>query len=241
MSNTRVVCFDSETTGFDPKNGDRMIEAGFVELIDRKRTGRTLHLYFDPKRDVPEEAQAVHGLSRDDLVKLSKGRVFGDHAQEIVDFCQGATLVAHNSRFDEGFFDEEFRLAGYGKLSDYCDSIVDSLAIASIKYPGQQNSLDALLRRLVGKDNYSRELHGALLDADLLAQVYLLMTVTQDGLSLETRLKSNGPTLRPQKLDIARDALLLASVDDAAAARHKVLTERINKACGGSAIELCFG
>ena len=237
----RLITFDCETTGLDPKTGDKMVEAGFVELIDRKKTGRTLHLYFDPKRDVPDEARDVHNLSRDELVRLSGGRVFGHFAQEIIDFIQGATLVAHNSKFDEGFFDMEFAHAGYGKLSDYCESIIDSLAVASMKRPGRQNSLDALLREYVGTDNYSREFHGALLDADLLAQVYLLMTVSQEGLSLDTRLKPTGPSLRPARLDIPAGTLRLANVDEASMERHRSLSERIKKASGGSVIELGFG
>ncbi|MBD8089293.1 DNA polymerase III subunit epsilon [Pseudomonas fluorescens] len=242
MSNAeKLLVFDTETTGFDPKTGDRMVEVGFVELIDRKRTGRILHLYFDPERDVPEGAFEVHGLSRDELVKLSKGKKFADHAQEMIDFMSGAVLVAHNSRFDEGFFDAEFERAGYGKLKDYCEGIIDSLAVASLKRPGKQNSLDALLRDYVGKDNYSRDLHGALLDADLLAQVYLLMTVAQDGLSLDTRLKSSGPVLRPARLDVPTGALSVVSVDEASMERHNALSERIKKASGGSVVELGFG
>lgn len=244
MSNTsqsRICVFDTETTGLDPKTGDKMVEAAFVELIDRKKTGRVLHLYFDPKRDVPDEAREVHNLSRDELVRLSGGRVFGHFAQEIIEFIRGSTLIAHNSKFDEGFFDMEFKHAGYGKLTDYCDGIIDSLAVASAKRPGRQNSLDALLREYVGAENYNREFHGALLDADLLAQVYLLMTVSQEGLSLETRLKSTGPSLRPARLDVPAGALGLVSVDERSLERHRTLTERIKKASGGTVIELGFG
>lgn len=236
----RMCVFDTETTGLDPKTGDKMVEAAFVELIDRKKTGRILHLYFDPKRDVPDEAREVHNLSRDELVRLSGGRVFGHFAQQIIDFIKGSTLVAHNSKFDEGFFDMEFKHAGYGKLSDYCDGIIDSLAVASAKRPGRQNSLDALLREYVGADNYNREFHGALLDADLLAQVYLLMTVSQEGLSLDTRLKATGPSLRPARLEVPADALSVVSVNEAAMERHRALSERIKKTSGGSVIELGF-
>lgn len=237
----RILFADSETTGFDPKAGDRMIEAGFVEYVDRKPTGRTLHVYMDPKRDVPEEAQAVHGLSRDDLVKLSKGKIFADHAPELIDFIKGATLVFHNAPFDVKFFDAEFQIAGYGPLSSYCDTVIDSLQVANLKFPGQQNSLDALLRRLVGVGNYSRDLHGALLDADLLGKVYNIMTVAQVGLGLDRRLKPTGPTLNPQRLETDLSQLIVRTVDDVAMEKHRALSERIKKTSGGSLIELSFG
>lgn len=237
----RLCVFDSETTGLLPYGGDKMVEAGFVEIVDRKPTGRHLHLYFDPKRDVPDEAKEVHGHSRDDLVRLSGKRIFADRAQEIIDFIRGSTLVAHNAKFDTGFFDAEFAAAGLGPLSSYCDGIVDSLALAQRLYPGQRNSLDALLNRLVGKDNYERELHGALLDAQLLSQVYLIMTMDQKGLEFTDRsLSKSGPRLNPQRLQIPAGELIVAQATDADRQAHAALQARIKKSSGGSIIEFDF-
>jgi DNA polymerase-3 subunit epsilon len=236
----KLVFFDSETTGLHPDEGDRIVEVGFVECINRQLTGRRLHLYFDPQRDVPEEAFEVHGHSRDDLVRKSKGRVFANGAQEIIDFIQGATLIAHNAKFDEKFFDKEFEIAGYKPLAAHCAGIIDSLKIAHAKFPGQRNSLDALLNRLVGKDNYKRESHGALLDSELLAQVYFLMTIKQEGLQLDSRLHEGGLSLNPQRLDLNPGDLVVANVADVDRARHEAMQQRIRKSSGGSCIDFSF-
>jgi DNA polymerase-3 subunit epsilon len=238
---SRHVTFDCETTGLHPDEGDKMVEAGFYEIIDRKPTGRFLHLYFDPKRDVPDEAKEVHGHSRDDLVRLSGKRVFADRAQEIIDFIRGAKLVAHNAKFDTRFFDMELKVAGLNPLSSYCEGIIDSLAIAQRLYPGQRNSLDALLNRLVGKDNYERELHGALLDARLLSQVYLIMTVDQKGLEFNERsLTKSGPKLNPARLQIPAGELVIAQPSDVDREAHAAMQARIRKSSGGSCIEFGF-
>jgi DNA polymerase-3 subunit epsilon len=237
----RVLVFDVESTGLHAREGDKMCEAAFVELINRKRTGRFLHLYFDPCRDVPEEALAVHGNSRDELIKLSGNRVFGDRAHEMIEFIKGARLVAHNAKFDQGFFDAEFEAIGLKPLRSYCEGIIDSLAIAQRLYPGQRNSLDALLNRLVGKDNYERQYHGALLDSDLLAQVYLIMTVNQKGLDFSDRsLSKSGPKINPRRVQVAPGELVIAQASEADRAGHEILQARIRKSSGGSSIDFDF-
>lgn len=168
----RQIVLDTETTGIDPKQGHRIIEIGCVEMVGRKLTNRHFHVYINPEREVEEEAFNVHGISNEFLADKPK---FAAVAQEFLDFIKGAELVIHNAPFDVGFIDHEFSMLGnFPKVADIC-SVVDSLAYARRKHPGQKNSLDALCKRY-GIDNSHRELHGALLDSEILADVYLLMT-----------------------------------------------------------------
>jgi DNA polymerase-3 subunit epsilon len=228
MSDTRPVWFlDTETTGFLHNDGDRVIEIGAIQYLDRVPTGKTFHVYLDPQRDVPEEAYAVHSLSRDDLVKLSKGKVFRDVAHEMIKALEGCEMIAHNATFDVNFLDAELKACGLRPLTDYGVVITDSLQVANAKYPGQSNSLDALLKRLLGTNNYEREFHGALLDASLLARVYLLMTVQQNKLGLDATFTSKTPTLKNEPLPPM--AFPLLKLDDADMARHNKLMERISK------------
>ncbi len=175
----RQIVLDTETTGIGPERGHRIIEIGCMEMVNRRLTGNDYHVYINPERDVEEGAFAVHGIS-DDFLK-DKPR-YAEVADEFYQYIQGAELIIHNAPFDVGFIDHEFRLYNpkLGCVADYCE-VTDTLAMARKKYPGQQNSLDALCRRLQ-VDNSKRDLHGALVDADLLAQVYLLMTGGQEGL-----------------------------------------------------------
>ncbi len=166
----REVIFDTETTGLDPKTGDRMVEIGCVEMIGRVETGRTFHCYFNPDRDMPPEAERVHGLSAAFL--FTKPR-FGDMASELLAFLGDSPLVAHNAGFDFGFLNNELELAGHDPI-DY-DRMVDTVALARKKHPGAKLSLDALCTRY-GIDRSHRVKHGALLDAELLAQVYIELT-----------------------------------------------------------------
>lgn len=175
----RQVVLDTETTGLEPERGHRIIELGCVELIERRPTGRSFHRYFNPGRSIDPGAIAVHGI-RDEFL-CDKPR-FAEVAQEWLDFIRDAELLIHNAAFDVGFLDVELALAGggYGCVNDHA-RVVDTLAIARKKYPGQRNTLDALCRRL-GVDNTHRELHGALLDARLLSEVWLAMTMGQSAL-----------------------------------------------------------
>ncbi|MBJ7553097.1 DNA polymerase III subunit epsilon [Marinomonas spartinae] len=178
----RQVILDTETTGIDPKQGHRIIEIGCVEMVDRKLTNNHFHVYINPDREVEEEAFKVHGISNEFLADKPR---FRDVAQAFFDFIKGAELIIHNAPFDIGFIDHEFSLlGGYPKVADVCD-VFDSLVYARKKHPGQKNSLDALCKRY-GIDNSHRELHGALLDSEILGDVYLLMTGGQTSLGLSS-------------------------------------------------------
>lgn len=178
----RQVVLDTETTGLEPEAGHRIIEIGGVELLDRRPTGRVFHTYLDPERDIDEGAQAVHGITRESL--LGKPR-FAQVASEFLDFVAAAELVIHNAAFDIAFLDAELtRLEpAVPPLAAQVGGVVDTLLLARNKHPGQRNSLDALCRRYAIDDSH-RALHGALLDAQLLAEVYLAMTGGQRSLEL---------------------------------------------------------
>ena len=164
----RFIVLDTETTGLSPDNGDRIIELGCVELVGRKPTGNNLHLYFNPERDSHEDALRVHGLTTQFLSDKPK---FAEKARDILAYLQGAQLIIHNAPFDMGFLEKEFSLLGLPPLKTAVAGVTDSLALAKELFPGKRNSLDALCDRL-GVDNSGRTLHGALLDAQLLADVY---------------------------------------------------------------------
>ncbi len=166
----REVIFDTETTGLDPKTGDRMVEIGCIEMIGRVETGRTFHAYFNPDRDMPVEAERVHGLS---AAFLSTKPRFAELAEELLEFLGDSNLVAHNAGFDFGFLNNELELCGRTPIS--MDRMVDTVAIARKRHPGAKLSLDALCTRY-GIDRSHRVKHGALLDAELLAQVYVELT-----------------------------------------------------------------
>lgn len=171
----RQVVLDTETTGLEWRKGNRVVEIGCVELLERRATGRTFQCYLNPDRDFEPGAQEVTGLTREFLADKPR---FADVVDEFLAFVDGAELVIHNAAFDVGFLDAELgRLDGYGRLQDRC-MVEDSLLLARQRFPGQRNSLDALCRRL-GVDNSHRQLHGALLDAQLLAEAYLALTSGQ--------------------------------------------------------------
>lgn len=175
----REIVFDTETTGVNPANGDRMVEIGCVELINRCPTGREFHAYFNPERSMPSEAEAVHGLSN---IFLSDKPLFGDICAELLDFIGDAPLIAHNATFDFGFLNAELKLCGRDPVC--LSRMICTLVLARSKHPGAKHSLDALCTRF-GVDRTARVKHGALLDAQLLAQVYVELTGgRQIGLSL---------------------------------------------------------
>ncbi|CUA84721.1 DNA polymerase III subunit epsilon [Pseudidiomarina woesei] len=177
----RQIVLDTETTGLDPAQGHRIIEIGAVEVIRRKLTGRTFHVYINPQRVVEQEAIEVHGITNE---FLQDKPVFAQIADDFLNFIEGAELVIHNAAFDVGFMNHEFALLrnGTGKTTDYC-TVLDTLMLAREMRPGQKNNLDALCRAY-GIDNSNRTFHGALLDAELLADVYLMMTGGQTKLEL---------------------------------------------------------
>src|SRR5690606_15049950 len=166
----REIVFDTETTGLDPLSGDRMVEIGCIELVNRVPTGRTFHAYFNPDRSMPLAAEQVHGLS--DVFLADKKR-FHEHVEELVAFLGDAPLVAHNAQFDFGFLNHELEYCGHACVS--LDRMIDTLTIARRRHPGAKHTLDALCSRY-GIDRSHRVMHGALLDAELLAQVYVELT-----------------------------------------------------------------
>lgn len=180
----RQIVLDTETTGLSARNGDRVVEIGCVELVDRKQTGQRLHHYLNPERDVPIDAQRIHGLTDDFLADKPK---FRDIAAEFAAFIRDAELVIHNASFDMEFLNAEFGLLGVPDMASahsICAGVVDTLKMARDMRPGKRNTLDALCSEY-GVDNSNRQFHGALLDAELLAEVYLAMTRGQESLMME--------------------------------------------------------
>jgi len=180
----RQIVLDTETTGLSWEKGNRVVEIGCVELVERCVTGRSFQRYIDPQRDMEPGAEQVTGLSREFLTGKP---LFADIVEDFLDFVRGSELIIHNAAFDVGFLDYELSLLGsqFGCLRDYC-GVVDSLALARERFPGQRNSLDALCKRLE-VDNAHRTVHGALLDAQLLTDVYLALTSGQTDLALTSK------------------------------------------------------
>lgn len=177
----RQIVLDTETSGLDYKKGHRVIEIGCIELVNRKPTQRRYHVYLNPEFQIDAAAQAVHGLSNEDLADKPK---FAEVANEFIEFIRGAELLIHNAEFDRGFLDNEFGLLGMPPLAEVASGIVDTLKLARDMRPGRRNSLDVLCKEF-DVDNSGRQLHGALLDAELLAEVYLAMTRGQDTLLMD--------------------------------------------------------
>lgn len=188
----RQIVLDTETTGLSPEHGHRIIEIGCLELINRKMTGNHYHVYINPERLVDSGAEAVHGLTNE---FLSDKPTFSKIAEDFLTFIRGAELIIHNAPFDIGFINAEFKFLGsaFSPVTEYC-SVVDTLALARSKHPGMHNNLDALCKRY-NVDNSNRDFHGALLDAQLLSQIYLLMTGGQRQL-FET---NENPTQQSRK------------------------------------------
>jgi DNA polymerase-3 subunit epsilon len=177
----RQLIIDTETTGLDPKQGHRVIEFAALELVDRRPTGRTLHLHLDPERDIEMGATEVHGKTWDDLKGKPK---FRDLALQIVEFARDAEWIIHNAPFDVAFLDREFEYCSLPACATMYGNLIDTLAMARDAFPGKRNNLDALCERF-GVSNAHRTLHGALLDAQLLAEVYLAMTRGQESLTID--------------------------------------------------------
>jgi len=176
----RQIILDTETTGLDPNQGHRIIEIAAVEMVNRRLTGMNLHRYVQPDREIDPGAMQVHGITNEFL--LDKPR-FGDIAGEFMEFVQGAELIIHNAPFDVGFLERELKLAGQPALGSLIAGVTDTLAMAKALHPGQRNNLDALCKRY-GVDHSARTLHGALIDCELLAAVYLALTRGQESLSI---------------------------------------------------------
>ena len=186
----RQIVLDTETTGIEPREGHRIIEIGCVEVVNRRLTGNHFHVYINPQREIEQEAIEVHGITNEFLADKP---LFADVAQDFIDFIRGGQLVIHNAPFDVGFMDHEFAMHGptAGTVTREICSVLDTLVLARDMHPGQKNNLDALCKRY-GIDNSHRELHGALLDAEILADVYLMMTGGQTDLNLAGNNQSAG-------------------------------------------------
>lgn len=225
----RQIVLDTETTGIDPREGHRIIEIGCVEVIDRRITKRYFHQYINPQREVDEGAFAVHGISNEFLADKP---VFAEIVDEFMAFIDGAELVIHNAAFDVGFINHELKLLGgkYGKVEDYC-TILDTLALARQKYPGSGVSLDKLCARL-GIDNSHRELHGALLDSEILADVYLAMTGGQTSFSLNSGDEVTGSVTAIRRLSADRPRLRVIQATDEELARHESRLDALQKSAG---------
>ncbi|MCY1357956.1 DNA polymerase III subunit epsilon [compost metagenome] len=236
----RSVVLDTETTGMPVTEGHRIIEIGCVELMGRRLTGRHFHVYLQPDREVDEGAIAVHGITNEFLVGKPR---FKEVADEFFEFIKDAQLIIHNAAFDVGFINNEFALLGQSEraeVSDYC-SVLDTLLMARERHPGQRNNLDALCKRY-GVDNSGRELHGALLDAEILADVYLAMTGGQTSLSLAGNASDGtgsgnagqASEIRRLVADRVRTQVLRASAEEQAA--HVARLAAIEKSAGAPAL-----
>jgi DNA polymerase-3 subunit epsilon len=223
----RQIILDTETTGLDPRQGHRVIEIAGVELVNRRLTGQHFHRYLNPDRDVDEGALQVHGITRE---FLDDKPGFDDVADDFLAFIQGSELVIHNASFDVSFLNAELGLIGRGQLDQFCAGVVDTLAIARGLHPGQRNNLDALCKRYE-VDNSNRTLHGALLDCELLAQVYLGMTRGQNALLIDPESGQSGAkTDRPA---CKRSSVLRVVMTEEEESAHHVSLQEIDKESGG--------
>ncbi len=227
----RQVVLDTETTGLNADRGHRIIEIGCVELRERRRTGLKFQRYLNPERSIDPGAQEVHGISEEFL--RDKPR-FAEVVDEFLDFVRGAELVIHNAAFDVAFLDAELALlGGRGRISDHA-SVLDTLGLARERFPGQRNSLDALCKRF-GIDNAHRELHGALLDAALLADVFLAMTAGQGSLELAGEPALDASTAASARsMSGARARVLRANAEELA--HHEARLDAVGKACKGTPV-----
>ncbi len=226
----RQIVLDTETTGLDAKNGDRVVEIGCIELLNRRVGERGFHRYLNPERDIEEGAAKVHGLT---LEFLSDKPRFAEVAAEFLDYIVGAELIIHNADFDVGFLDAELKRARLGRLKSHVSRVVDTLAMARELHPGKRNSLDALCERYA-IDNAHRTLHGAQLDARLLADVYLAMTRGQESLVIELDTPAEAAAA-VARVDNSKLKIVKASKEEEAA--HQAYLDTLDKAAakaGGS-------
>lgn len=231
---SRQIFLDTETTGLSPESGDRIIEIGCVEMVNRRLTGRHLHFYLNPQRPNHEDAVRIHGLTDEFLADKP---LFAAVVDEFLDYVAGAELIIHNASFDIGFLNAELRRVNKGVMADHIEGVLDTLVMAREMFPGKSNSLDALCKRLE-VDNTHRTLHGALMDAELLATVYINMTRGQDALLIEAGGEEEGSqaALNAAAIDLSQfELIVIQPSEDEKAAFDKALAD-IDKASGGKAL-----
>jgi DNA polymerase III subunit epsilon len=224
----RQVFLDTETTGLQADAGDRIVEIGCIEMLNRRLSGRSLHHYLNPERANHPDAVRVHGLTDDFLADKPR---FAAIADELLAFIGGAEIIMHNASFDVAFLNEELARLGRGPVTAHVAQVTDSLAMAREAYPGKANSLDALCKRLE-VDNSNRQVHGALLDAGLLAEVYIRMTRGQESLVIDIGDEA-GTQITVEAVDLASFVLPVLRATEEEAAAHAALLADLDKACGG--------
>lgn len=229
----RQIILDTETTGLNPRGGDRLIEIGCVELLNRRLTGNNLHLYVNPERDSDPGALAVHGLTTEFLSDKPK---FAQVADQLLEFVGDAELIIHNASFDLGFLDAEYALLGRPPFTEQCGPVLDTLIEARKMFPGKRNSLDALCDRL-GVSNAHRTLHGALLDSELLAEVYLAMTRGQESIVIDLGdTPAAGGSSDVPKFAFEGLALTVLAASDEERGAHDTLLDGLDKAVKGTCV-----
>lgn len=228
----RQIVLDTETTGLSAEGGDRIIELGCVELYARKLTGNNLHFYFNPERDSHEDALKVHGISNEFLRDKPK---FAALTEDILRYLSDAEIIIHNAAFDVGFLNKELERAGQPGLKAHVSNVIDTLAMAKEMFPGKRNSLDALCARL-GVDNSGRTLHGALLDAELLADVYINMTRGQDALLIDAGDAPSDSQSVLQSVDLSQFVLTILSANAQELAAHDDVLSQLDKSSGGKTV-----
>ena len=228
----RQIILDTETTGLSAENGDRIIEIGCVELLNRKLTRNNLHHYVNPERDSHEDALKVHGISNEFLRDKPK---FAQIADELLVYLEGAELIIHNAPFDVAFLNKELERLGKGPITQFVAGITDTLAMAKDMFPGKRNSLDALCDRLE-VDNSGRTLHGALLDAELLADVYINMTRGQDALLIDAHTSGSGEVGGVSLVDLRQFDLPVIQATEQECAAHEEVLKQMDKSSGGKVV-----
>lgn len=230
----RQIVLDTETTGLDPRQGHRIIEVACLEVVNRRLTGRHLHKYINPEREIDAGAQAVHGITLEFLADKPK---FEDIADELLEFISGGELIIHNAPFDIGFLNAEFRKIDRVPVETICNGVIDTLKMAKTLHPGKRNSLDALCERYA-IDNSHRTLHGALLDTELLAEVFLSMTRGQENLLMDSEEAAPGQAEHSDGPQRARPPLIVRRASEAELAEHERVLAAIDKESKGACIWL---
>jgi len=230
----RQIVLDTETTGLDHSDGHRIIEIGCVEMVNRRLTGNDFHQYLQPDREIDAGAMEVHGISNESL--LDKPR-FEEVVVDLVDYLKDAELIIHNAPFDVGFLNMELKRCGNKQMIADFSTVIDSLVMARQKHPGQKNTLDALCKRY-DVDNSQRDLHGALLDAQILADVYLAMTGGQGALMLDSSVDASGMPAEEKirRIDSDRPALKLIQPTDEELSLHEARLDAVDKGCDDGAV-----